>query len=186
MDKLAKLLAQLVPSLKWLEANLENLFPRPVYEKDPANLPMNQEPPQNSGKQPVETPSTMNTTKATLNNFCLAIRDHEGSPGDLNYKNNNPGNFRCSSVGYAPKYGNVLCVDTKSGKFAKFPTYELGWLYLQNIVKERIQKYPEWTFIDFFSNYAPSVDDNNPVLYAKFVAFRCGVGTDFRIKNILV
>lgn len=124
--------------------------------------------------------------KATLNNFCLAIRDHEGNPGDLNYKNNNPGNFRCSSVGYDRKYGIVLCVETASGKFAKFETYELGWLYLQNIVKERINKHPDWTLIDFFSNYAPSTDGNNPVLYAKYVAYRMGVGSDFKIKNILL
>lgn len=116
-----------------------------------------------------------------LIDFCTYLRDYEGKPGDLNYRNNNPGNCRCSKVGYAASYGTVKCVNN----FAVFSTYELGWLYLQNLVKERCAKHPTWTIKDFFANYAPTGDNNNPSLYAKNVAGRLGVGTDFLIKNLV-
>lgn len=109
-----------------------------------------------------------------LDTFCAAIRDFEGKPGDLNYRNNNPGNFRCSPVGYLAKYGNVQCVNG----FAKFPTYELGWLYLQNWVHLTAQLHPKWTIRDFFYHYAPPADDNPTEAYAKSVASRCGVSVD--------
>lgn len=116
---------------------------------------------------------------ATLEDFCLAIRDNEGAPGDLNYQNNNPGNCRCSSVGYATMYGNVLCVETKSGKFAKFPTYALGWLYLNNLVKSRIHLYPNWTIYQFIADpthgWSPAADGNDPENYAQFIGKRLGV-----------
>lgn len=122
----------------------------------------------------------------SLDNFCLAIRDYEGKPGDLNYQNNNPGNCRCSPIGYLPIYGKVQCVKTASGYFAKFPTYELGWLYLHNLVKSRIAKHPTWTIKDFFTNYSPSSDGNYPVQYAAYVAKRCGVTVDYKIKNLVI
>lgn len=103
--------------------------------------------------------------------FCTAIRDFEGFPGDRNYRNNNPGNCRCSPVGYLPKYGVVKCVDN----FAVFQTYELGWEYLLNLVQHRAELHPNWTILDFFSNYAPSSDGNYPLKYASNVAKKCGV-----------
>ncbi len=120
-----------------------------------------------------------------LTKMCLAIRDYEGAPGDLNYQNNNPGNCRCSAVGYAPYYGTVLCVDTTSGKFAKFATYDLGWHYLLNLVKERAIANPTWSLVQFFESYAPAADKNNPTHYAIFVAKRMGVTTDWQLSNLL-
>jgi hypothetical protein len=114
--------------------------------------------------------------------FCTAIRDNEGGPTNINYKQNNPGNCRCSPVGYAPMYGNVRCVNN----FSFFPTYELGWLYLQNLVHFRIHAHPDWTFLDFFNNYAPTGDQNDPHTYANFVAKRCGRPVDSKISSYLV
>lgn len=119
---------------------------------------------------------------ATLNNICLAIRDFEGHRGDRNYRNNNPGNCRYSSVGYAAIYG-VVRRDPQN--FAIFKDYETGWLYLKNLVKGKIKAHPEWTLVDFFKNYAPPTDGNNPNAYATYVANRLEVDDDtFRIKNI--
>lgn len=118
-----------------------------------------------------------------LETFCLAIRDFEGKPGDANYRNNNPGNFKCSPVGYAAKYGKVRC---SPGGFAIFPTYELGWLYLLNSVRNRAKKHPEWTIRDFFYNYAPPADHNPTEKYAQFVARRCGVAVDTRLADLFV
>ncbi len=110
-----------------------------------------------------------------LTTICTAIRDFEGKPGDLSYQNNNPGNCRCSPVGYLPKYGNVTCVETASGKFAHFPTYELGWEYLQNLIHFLAVAHPTWTILDLMNHYAPPADNNPTFSYANFVATRCGV-----------
>ena len=143
-----------------------------------------------AGIQPTVTLNTLSNNQSNmpqiqskLDTFCEAIRDFEGSPGDLNYENNNPGNCRCSPVGYLAKYGNVLCVNTASGEFAKFPTYELGWEYLENLVHYRALSNPTWTFIDFFNEYAPSNDNNNPHEYAQYVATRCGVSASSLLKD---
>lgn len=114
-----------------------------------------------------------------LEKFCLAIRDFEGKPGDLNYKNNNPGNVRCSPVGYLPKYGNVKCVNN----FAVFPTYALGWEYLNNLVHFIAVSHPTWTILDFFKSYAPP--STNPTRkYAIFIADRLGVPVSTTLNNL--
>ena len=115
-----------------------------------------------------------------LDIFCTAIRDFEGQPGDLNYKNNNPGNFRCSPVGYLPKYGKVLCV----GGFARFYSYELGWEYLQATVMHWAHLHPNWTIRDFFYHYAPPSDNNPTEAYALNIAKRCGVGVDTTLLQL--
>lgn len=121
--------------------------------------------------------------KNKLDEFCLAIRDYEGKPGDLNYKNNNPGNAKFSTSGYRPIYGTVK--KDKRG-FAIFESYEKGWLYLQNLVKSKIGSHPEWTVIDFFENYAPSSDNNNPYKYASYVATRVGIKEYDKVSKIMV
>jgi hypothetical protein len=120
------------------------------------------------------------TKKDMLEIFCTAIRDFEGKPGDMNYRNNNPGNFRCSPVGYLAKYGNVKCVNG----FARFPSYELGWLYLKESVKQRAKKHPNWTIRDFFHNYAPPSDNNPTEAYARNVAKKCGVLVDTTLAKL--
>lgn len=115
--------------------------------------------------------------------FCTAIRDFEGKPGDRNYKNRNPGNCRFYNGGYLPKYLPVL--KDKDG-FAIFPTYELGWEYLQNLVKTWVHLHPDWTILDFFNKYAPESDDNPTLRYAKYVASRCGVIHTTKLKDLFV
>ena len=133
-----------------------------------------------------------NKKKSMLTIFVTAIRDYEGKPGDLNYQLNNPGNCRCSPVGYLAKYGKVECIDTDTdsryhynvGKFARFPTYKLGWEYLQNLVHFIAARNPTWTIADFFDHYAPSTDSNDPNAYAHFVAKRCGVSVDTTMDKL--
>ncbi len=124
---------------------------------------------------PCPSPTSM------LDVFCTGIRDFEGSPGDLNYQNNNPGNCRCSPTGYLPKYGNVICVND----FAKFPTYALGWEYLRNLVLYRVKAHSQWTFLDFFMVYSPPADNNPTEQYAEFVAKRCGVPVSTVLSQLL-
>jgi hypothetical protein len=108
-----------------------------------------------------------------LHTFCAGIRDFEGKPGDRNYRNNNPGNFKFSPVGYRAIYGHVT---EDKGGFAVFPTAELGWLYLTNSVVQTAREHPEWTIYDYFAlKHAPKKDGNDPARYAASVAARCGV-----------
>lgn len=130
--------------------------------------------------EPVSVPSVR--LPSLFEEFCLAIRDYEGGPGDANYRNNNPGNFRCSPVGYLAKYGKVRC---SPAHFAIFPTYELGWEYLLNAVHHRIEAHPTWTCLDFFKHYAPSEDGNNPLKYAQYVAKRVGISINVPLSKVL-
>lgn len=131
--------------------------------------------------QPKAPVNVVTATKSTnLVKFCTAIRDFEGKPGDLNYKNNNPGNARCSPVGYLPKYGFVKCVNN----FAVFSTYALGWEYLNNLVHFKAVSHPTWTILDFFNNYAPTSDNNPTKRYASFVAKRMGVSVNTKLNKL--
>lgn len=111
--------------------------------------------------------------KSKLNDFCLAIRDYEGKPGDLNYRNNNPGNIR-----------------GRDGKFLKFKTMEEGFEYLKAYVKrasvgEHRAYKKGCTIAEFFKVYAPSSDNNNPDAYAKWVAKRINETVNTRVVDIL-
>lgn len=122
---------------------------------------------------------TMN--KSRLDDFCLAIRDYEGQPGDLNYRNNNPGNCRCSKIGYRDIYGDVKCVN----RFAVFPTYEQGYLYLKNFVSSKINANPKWTTLDYISKvHAPAEDNNNPKKYAEYICKRLDIPMNTKLKDI--
>lgn len=127
------------------------------------------------------TESTPYTPKRTLETFCHAIEAMEGGPGDASHRNCNPGNFRCSPVGYLPKYGKVGC---SAGGFAIFPTYQLGWEYLIASVHYRAAQHPHWTIIDFFENYSPKGDGNDPVTYANFVAKACGTVPNITLAKL--
>lgn len=108
-----------------------------------------------------------------LDELCLAIRDYEGKPGDLNYRNNNPGNVR-----------------GRNGKFLKFTTMEEGMNYLKDYVRRAAtgehRAYKKGcTLLQFFKVYAPSNDNNNPDAYAKHIAKRLGVTVDTRVVDII-
>lgn len=137
------------------------------------------------------TPITQNTPKQSLLEvFCLGIKSREGyiAPcpqyprGTPAWRNNNPGNVRYSPVGYARIYGKV---DTDLSGFAIFKDYDTGWLYLQNLVKDKIKKNPTWTFLDFFKNYAPSSDGNDPLSYANEVCAKVGLPVNSKIALLL-
>lgn len=143
------------------------LYEKQVEVVKPVDKPISPQP------QQVYNEVKESMKKNLLDEFCLAIRDFEGKPGDLNYRNNNPGNIRG--------------VD---GKFLKFKTMEEGMAYLKDYVTRactgKHKAYsPKFTIIDFFNVYAPTGDNNNPGQYAKWVANRIGVDVSFKIQNLL-
>jgi hypothetical protein len=131
---------------------------------------------------PVVTTQAQPAPVTPLVKFCTSIRNYEGKPGDPNYVNNNPGDFRYYFGGYLPKYG---VVKESPGGFAVFETYELGWEYLVASVTEMCDNHPTWNFLDFFNRYAPSSDGNNPELYAQTIAGEMGVDVSAIVKTTL-
>lgn len=122
-------------------------------------------------------------SKATVEAFCLALRDFEGKPGDRNYKNNNPGNCKFSPVGYLPKYEPVR--KDKDG-FAIFKDYPTGFSYLKNMVRARIYMHPNQTIEEFMYVYAPPSDNNPTKEYARFIGKRLGVNSSkYLMKNLV-
>lgn len=108
-----------------------------------------------------------------LKEFCIAISEYEGKPGDLNHKNKNPGNIR-----------NV------DGTFKKFKTWEEGMLALEDYVTRactgRHASYkPDFTITQFFEVYAPKSDNNNPHTYASWVAGKLRILTTVKIKEFV-
>lgn len=169
---------------KSIENLMAKIYPAPM-ETTPPQKPVVNTPP---AVAPVSPPTVV--SKLTV--FCEAIRDNEGKPGDLNYQLNNPGDCRPSPVGYLPEYEPVVIIDTNTnpeypfhkGKFAKFPTYALGWQYLINMVHFMAVNHPQWTILDFFDNFAPMSDGNPTEDYAEFVATRCGVAITCTLEQL--
>lgn len=170
--------------LQWIDSLFEP-FIRADITRNNEPIPM----PPIEPKPPVEStpvspmaPTPPAPAHPLLQQFCLAIRDYEGAPGDRNYKNNNPGNCRYSSVGYLPLYGHV---GKDKDNFAIFRDYATGWLYLNNLIKSKVQENPHQSILTFMESYAPTGDGNNPKLYATFIAKRLGVDITYPMVKIV-
>ncbi|GAO38363.1 hypothetical protein SCH01S_14_00270 [Sphingomonas changbaiensis NBRC 104936] len=74
----------------------------------------------------------------------------------------------------------MLCV----GGFARFETYDLGWMYLKNSVLHWAHLHPDWTILDFFKHYAPPTDNNPTIAYAANVAGKCGVPVSTTLRQL--
>lgn len=178
-------LSNALASLGRLIAALMAPAPGPILEP----IPLDDEPPTTPIEPPKPPPHSHFTP--TLTNMCNAIRDYEGGPGDRNYRNHNPGNARFSRVGYLAIYEPVG--KDKDG-FAIFKDAETGWLYLNNLVKQKIHEHPNQTLFQFFAGdkaleiegYAPSSDGNNPTRYSQTVAANMGVDNSFVLANLLL
>ena len=133
--------------------------------------------------------------KSRLTDLCLAMKEFEGwgGPGSTingtyypngtpSYRHNNPGNCKYSSVGYAATYGHV---GKSTSGFAIFKDYATGFLYMQNLIKEKIKKNPYWTLYDLIFAWAPPQDHNNPTRYSAYVAKRLGVTPDYPVSQLL-
>jgi len=121
-----------------------------------------------------------------LNVMAMTIQKHEGwiiFPPSRSVRNHNPGNARYSSVGYLAKYGRV---GKDKDNFAIFPTYEIGLMYLKNLILEKAKKNPSWNLYDFFNVYAPESDNNNTTRYAEIVARAMDVDpASWRVSELL-
>jgi hypothetical protein len=110
---------------------------------------------------------------SVVDDIAQAIQKMEGFyPGSLSYRNNNPGNLRNSSGGYAT-----------------YPDYQTGYDALTHQVELNISR--GLTLTEFFggkqgvySGYAPSADGNNPLQYALTVSQQTGIPIDVPLNNV--
>ena len=115
-----------------------------------------------------------------IEDFASAIQEHEGwYPGSRSYRHNNPGNLR--------SWPGAKVVEN----FAFFNSFEEGWNALIGQIKLGITGesqfyYPRMTIQEFFEVYAPSGDNNDPHAYARAVARRLGVSTNYKIGDIQI
>lgn len=119
-----------------------------------------------------------------IEKFCEAIKSHEGwFIGSRAWRNNNPGNFRCSKL--LTDLGATECRDN----FSYFPNYETGWKALVQFVtyacNNELKSYKDKTIYGFFETYAPSGDNNTPRRYAEIVAKAVGVDPNIKMKDLL-
>lgn len=101
-----------------------------------------------------------------------------GSPGypqgSLSYRNNNPGNLRPGSLAVGATGSN--------GGYAVFPNYQTGYNALVGLVQS--PAYWNLTLNQFFAQYAPASDSNNPSEYAATVAAQLGVYPDTPLSTL--
>lgn len=121
-----------------------------------------------------------------IEDWAKAIQKHEGYyPGSRSYRNNNPGNFRCSTL-VMGELGAIRCDDN----FAVFPDFETGFRalcqFLTYACEGKLRSYkPEMTLYEFYAVYAPSGDGNYPRGYAEAVAKDLGIPATTKIKDLL-
>lgn len=124
----------------------------------------------------IEELKPMPPKRDLLSAFCTAISIYEGKEGDLNHRNNNPGNLR-----------------NKDGSFMKFKTWDAGMValkdYVTRVAKGEHKAYPKnCTVLQMFQIYAPETDKNNPVRYANWVCMKVGdpLFLGYKIKNLII
>lgn len=118
--------------------------------------------------------------------WARAIQRHEGYfPGSASYRNNNPGNFRCSGL-VMGEFGAIKCVNN----LAVFKTFDDGFNALKQFLiyaaEGKLRAYkPDMTLYQFYAVYAPAADSNNPKNYAEAVAKDLKISPDTKIKMLL-
>jgi hypothetical protein len=128
-----------------------------------------------------------------IEEWAKAIQKHEGyiapnaqyPKGSRSYRNNNPGNFRCSLL-VMGELKAIRCEDN----FAVFPDYETGWKalvqFLTYAAEGALRAYkPEMTLYEFYAVYAPGGDGNYPRGYAEAVAKDLELPATTKIKDLL-
>jgi hypothetical protein len=121
--------------------------------------------------------------------FCQAIAIYEGAtePGTRPYRNCNPGDLRWP-YGKPYPWGATGIDDAY---FLIFPNFQTGFNALVGMVERaasghsRIYR-PDMTIVEFFNEFAPSSDNNNPDKYAEWVGEHIGVDpTVYKISNLI-
>lgn len=104
-----------------------------------------------------------------LDAMAQGIYYYEGHmPNDPNHRNNNPGNLR-------PLPGNQYPVSDDG--YTIYPSFVVGYDDLRNDLRDKITGHNDHgldldsSLLALFRVYAPVDDENQPVAYAKFIAW---------------
>lgn len=158
--------------LIWIQEQIELLKKKPMYK--PLSEIIEPTPVIVQPEAVLTQPEASKSDRLSL--FCQYLTDFEGKPGDLNYRNKNPGNIR-----------------GRDGKFLVFKTWDIGMEYLKDYVLKAItgkhlaykKYYPSMNFYQFFRVYAPTSDNNQPSHYAEVVCKRMQVSPNDIMKTTL-
>lgn len=102
----------------------------------------------------------------------------EKRSGARNWRNNNPGNIEYGD--FAKRLGAI----GSDGRFAIFPTYEMGRQAKQNLLFET-KNYKDKNIADAISRYAPpSEPENNTASYIRNVTAAIGVSADTKLSSL--
>lgn len=126
--------------------------------------------------------SELTKKKSKLDLWAQAVQKFEGwSPSTLSFKNNNPGNLKF--------IGQSSALGADSRGFAVFRDYEAGLEALKAQLRHCATKStyykPDGDLNAWAAVYAPASDNNQPTIYAKFVADYIGVPISTKIKDLL-
>ena len=137
--------------------------------------------------KPIDLPNSSSDSPPLITEWAKAIEKFEGYyEGSRSYRNCNPGNLKYTLFGR-----DVLAMIGKDDKgFGIFSTYDAGFRALCKFLimakEDKLRSYrPDMTLYDFFSTYAPSNDDNDPLNYAKIIAKKLDVPVNYKIKDIV-
>lgn len=121
---------------------------------------------------------------STITDWANAIFHFEGGkPGNLNVRNNNPGNLKFA--------GQPGAVAGQNG-FAVFQSIDDGFAALNRQLTKWLNEYPSLTLTQFYAKYLGQSDylnpqvtkEGNPFTYASNVAGKLGVSPDQTIGQI--
>ena len=116
----------------------------------------------------------MGSTSPTSNSSNrVEIKDKDGKTievregGNINWRNNNPGNIRYS------KWSIAHGATGENGGYAVFPSAEIGRKAADDLL--RSGGYSKLNIADAINRWAPSADSNDPVAYAAHITKMTGV-----------
>ena len=120
----------------------------------------------------------------TLLQAIAQIEGFGASPTNRPTRNNNPGNINMAGWLAVPPYNAVM--EDKPGvgnpRFAKFPTVEVGWLALRNLLLG--PSYCNLTIEKAINRYAPP-SENNTNGYVSFVCREVGCQPSDLVKDVM-
>jgi len=129
----------------------------------------------------VEVPAGV-TSSSTIPGFQRISFTKEGKEleiregGDLNWRNNNPGNIRYGD--YAKSMGAI----GENKGFAIFPTMEMGRKAADKLLQG--SSYKDLTIAQAIARWAPRADNNNPELYAATISKMTGLNPNRKYVDL--
>ncbi len=117
-------------------------------------------------------PSTYEGERAVMYYTGGPIYYHVG--GDLNWRNNNPGN--CHSGSTSAKFNEI----GKNGSFAIFPSYSDGYDCMEYVV---FNNYGSYTIAGMVEKYAPP-EENDTEAYIRMIVNETGLGRNTVLNSL--